>query len=624
MDLLDLSKIEQYRQELRDDETPEPEPLEDKELHDIWQHGNRRRPVPPNLSDNHKANLVGLKHRWIIFATRLGHQDWKSLIKTLSFENKGLGELFMRYLMRRAELDGTSIKYESAIRVNTRKLGGLYKKYAGHPFETSLRDHLRKVARPDFFIYYLNFRWVCDTSAFHIGLDRIDDACLRMFYIWMGCRKHELVYAKPPDITDKVRENNKDSDAYTDVECNKDDYIKPRVKKYWVLYWEDIELWILRDLDGNSGRDRLAMQVLFRWYKGENKKIVPAWYIFIEEQLSVLCPFTHILAKALAEGVIENEGFETRAEPFFATRLNKRAVSITWKKEWLHEPVFRKTVKAETKNSWQGFQDGVLKIPKAADREPQAINNARRSLWEKSDDPITAATFDSRSERLRIQMGLPKKLAQYAQRRGYAESNYRQSVRDQGLRHKANSTIYQEAYHNSRTNAVVQDAFLGRGTQSPYLAIFNHMGLRLNENAPKGIPDEMMRTIGPSTAIRRLEQKMDELQAELREKYGRPSQSVGDDKKRKVFRKIYRDFFAESDKKELQKQLQGIHEPVVERPVVHELPERRKLAAIMGDMDEDLPEEDIVQRKVEAINAMVAYAFVHEPLRRRRPESQDM
>jgi hypothetical protein len=188
-------------------------------------------------------------------------------------------------------------------------------------------------------------------------------------------------------------------------------------------------------------------------------------------------------------------------------------------------------------------------------------------------------------------------------------------------------------------NAVVQDAFLGRGTQSPYLAIFNHMGLRLDENAPKGVPDEMMRMIGPSAAVRRLEREMDALQAELREKYGRPSRAVGDDKKRydsvqarlstarqkhrrKVFRKLYREFFTESDKKELQKQLQGIHEPVVEHPVVHVLPERRKLAAIMGDMDEDLPEGDIVQRKVEAINAMVAYAFVDEPLQRRQPESQ--
>ncbi|RYP61188.1 hypothetical protein DL769_007827 [Monosporascus sp. CRB-8-3] len=43
----------------------------------------------------------------------------------------------------------------------------------------------------------------------------------------------------------------------------------------------------------------------------------------------------------------------------------------------------------------------------------------------------------------------------------------------------------------------------------------------------------------------------------------------------------------------------------------------------MGDMDEDLPEEDIVRRKVEAINAMVAYAFVCEPLQREQSEPQE-
>lgn len=65
--------------------------------------------------------------------------------------------------------------------------------------------------------------------------------------------------------------------------------------------------------------------------------MVPTWYIFIEEALPVLCPITHLLAKALAEGVIESEGYQSRAEPFFATK----------KKEWLHEPVFRKTVRTE-------------------------------------------------------------------------------------------------------------------------------------------------------------------------------------------------------------------------------------------------------------------------------------
>jgi hypothetical protein len=180
--------------------------------------------VPPNLSDRQKADLVDLKHRWIIFA-RLGHHDWKSLIKTLSFENKGLGESFIRYPIRQAELQGIPIKSEGSIRVHTRKLGGLYRKYAGSPPERSMMDHLRNVARSeitpkwglrrepkikpimgsDFFIYYLNFLWLRDTSAFHIGLDRVGDACLRMFYMWTGCRKHELVYAKPKGLKKKFR-----------------------------------------------------------------------------------------------------------------------------------------------------------------------------------------------------------------------------------------------------------------------------------------------------------------------------------------------------------------------------------------------------------------------------------
>jgi hypothetical protein len=186
-------------------------------------------------------------------------------------------------------------------------------------------------------------------------------------------------------------------------------------------------------------------------------------------------------------------------------------------------------------------------------------------------------------------------------------------------------------------NAVVQDAFLDRGTKSPYLAILNHMGLRLDENAPKRVSDEMMRAIGPNAAVRRLEQQMEALQAELRLKYGRPSRATGDDKRRyeslqarlsaarqrhrrKVFRVIYADHFVESDENELQKQLQGIHEPVVTRQVTHSLPERQVLADILGDMDEDMSEEEIVKRKVEAINAMVAYAFKSDPAKRAEPE----
>ena len=54
-------------------------------------------------------------------------------------------------------------------------------------------------------------------------------------------------------------------------------------------------------------------------------------------------------------------------------------------------------------------------------------------------------------------------------------------------------------------NAMSQDAGLGRGTESPYLDILNHLGFQFDENAPMGVSDEEMRIIGSDSTIRRLE-----------------------------------------------------------------------------------------------------------------------
>ncbi|KAK8068828.1 hypothetical protein PG994_005444 [Apiospora phragmitis] len=87
------------------------------------------------------------------------------------------------------------------------------------------------------------------------------------------------------------------------------------------------------------------MQILLRFYKGHNKEIIPTWYPFIEEKLPVLCPPSHLLAKALAEGVVNLPGYD-RAEPFFNTKISMSAVRIPWKEEFWHKPVFRRTVES--------------------------------------------------------------------------------------------------------------------------------------------------------------------------------------------------------------------------------------------------------------------------------------
>ncbi|EEU40131.1 uncharacterized protein NECHADRAFT_76100 [Fusarium vanettenii 77-13-4] len=556
---LDKARIERYQRQLREDETQSQShgaPKNSKTAGRVAMLDDLYLPI---LLTTTKSAFIACSSDGSASAKGWADgADWKALLKTLTFDNKDLGGSFIRYLMRDYNLrwNGCTINSENSMQVYTRRLRGLYKKYTAEPWDDNLRDHLRQYAKilitpkwklrrepkakptmgPDFFIYHIHFLWVHDTSHFHIGLDRLDDATVRHFAMYTGCQKHELVYAKPPYLDKILKTTAEDTDAYTDVENDTDECVRRRPKECWlrVLCWEDIDFWILRDPERNGGRARLAMQVL---HKGENKKIVPTWFTFIGEDMPALCPVSHVLAKALAEGEIDAPGYQTTAEPFFSTKLNQPSIQIKWKREWLHGPVFRRTLD---------------------------------DLGIKSNEPLTAGTFDSHSIRLGVAMGLLAHLTEYAYRRGFAncvDENYRQSVRDQGLRHRPNSTIYQEAYHNANCHAIVQDVFLGRGTATLYLAISNHIGLRRDENAPKVVSDELMCDIGPSSDVRRLEEEVKKMKADLEEKYGRISSAPKEDQsryarkreelrvarqkhRRKVFKMIYKDHFDARDEEE--------------------------------------------------------------------------
>jgi hypothetical protein len=191
-------------------------------------------------------------------------------------------------------------------------------------------------------------------------------------------------------------------------------------------------------------------------------------------------------------------------------------------------------------------------------------------------------------------------------------------------------------------NAMAQDAGLGRGTESPYLDILNHIGLQYDENAPTGVSDEIMRAIGPSSAVRRLERDWADHEAALQAKYGKSTKAAGADKekrerlrndlraatqlhRRKIETILRQEHFKERQRKELDRQLRGIHTP--QQPlqkVTFSLPERRLLGSILGDLDEDLPEDEIVLRKIDAINAWVDYAWKIEPKEPKPQPSQNV
>ncbi|KAH0593262.1 hypothetical protein MHUMG1_08984 [Metarhizium humberi] len=398
------------------EETPEPEPWCPQELQNSWERGNRRCPLPPNHSDSHKVDHYRLQLRWKAFCHRLRRlQECKVLIKTLTFDNKRLGESFIWCLMpslnfgrrgRRLMPKARFTYTQGSLVVYTKRTlesrgTDLLEIIFANTADASSRENGGCAENPKSsllwadFICHIYFLWDRDTSHFHIGLDRLDDAAIRHNCMFSGCRKHELVYAKPKNLKDLVEKLDEESDAYIDVEHDWNECIPRRVKECWicgladertnnptlkVLCWEDIDFWILHDPEGNGGWDRLATQILLRWHKGENKQIVPTWHTFVEEDIPMLCHVSHILAKALSEGAIDNNGYLERADPIFPTKLNKPSIKIRWKREWLHRPVSRETVNA---------------------------------LGKKSNDPAKAAVFDSHSVRLGITLGLAEKMSQY-------------------------------------------------------------------------------------------------------------------------------------------------------------------------------------------------------------------
>lgn len=401
-----------------------PDAVTSAELQRLVSHGNQRRPLPPLLSDQHKVHLTDMKRRWMRFCETLANAGhWKEHLLSLSYETRGIADSFVHFLMRQAETGRRPIRSQNSVRVYTRNLSGLYKQFSGKPIDPRLQQYLvsavkveitprfklrrepkpKPVMGPDLFTHLQHFRWVRDTSNFRIGLDRLDDSCLRLFYMFTGCRKHELVYNARSTDRLKVREFDQEDDAYTDVEddlpeartgkcivCGGPDD-REETPKLKVLCWEDVELWILQDPERNGGRDRLAMQVLFRYHKGEKNKRVPTWFVFVEERLPVLCPISHILAKALAEGVIA-VGALDRVDRFFSTNIKQGGMKIPWKPEFRHTPVFRQSV--------DSLEGGGKKIS----------------------EPITRCAFDARSKRLGKDAGLEEDLTQYCYRRGFAET----------------------------------------------------------------------------------------------------------------------------------------------------------------------------------------------------------
>ncbi|KAM7192172.1 Protein of unknown function (DUF3435) domain containing protein [Rhypophila sp. PSN 637] len=353
------------------------------------------------------------------------------------------------------------------------------------------------------------------------------------------------------------------------------------IRKHKALCYKDITLWIVQD-PNRDGRDVLAMEVYLRHHKGADRKPKPTMFLFREYPLAILCPISHILARAIRDNAIDIAGY-TSAELFFSTNLSKNAVKVAWKPSWLKRPVFRKSEKLQT-------------------------------------EPMKYATYAFYLDRIGRDLGYEDKWTSYCMRRGTINAIIEKApnaVVDQVARYDPNTGCKENAYLNYRVGYNVQDAYLERDPSADGLTrAFTHMSIRCNPEVPKEIPKEQFDKLPQDPSIVELRRTVTRRWISIRQQHGFIKMAPEDiskeyrqlqrnlknaeksfrDEMTEVFREAYR---RRVHNEELERQLNGMA--------------RNQLQAILCDFDTTLDVHQNTKRKIRAIDLMTRQPRLSAP-----------
>lgn len=213
------------------------------------------------------------------------------------------------------------------------------------------------------------------------------------------------------------------------------------------------------------------------------------------------------------------------------------------------------------------------------------------------------------------------------------------------MRHDPFTGVFNGAYINNIVRFNVQDAFLESEISDDGLTrAFTHMSIRCNPGVPKEVPTEMMNLLlAADPDVVNLERQFKKLYAQikgdfkfircapkmiriqyedLRKNLTNAKKSLKDEIE-KEFRKDY--FFRvhnEMMKQQLNRQSsKTVGNKEEDTPIIqYQLNERYQLQRILCDFSKKLNQQDIISRKISAINLMVALASRQE-FQTRKPRS---
>ncbi|KND88769.1 hypothetical protein TOPH_06521 [Tolypocladium ophioglossoides CBS 100239] len=357
------------------------------------------------------------------------------------------------------------------------------------------------------------------------------------------------------------------------------------------------------------------MEVFFRHHKGADNKPKPApsslakipsstIFLFRENPLPIICPISHILARAIRDDAIEVDGFR-HAAPFFSTYIRKQATKVNWKPSALKTPVFRRSVRTTVGG------------------------------WVKSEtEPMKYSTYAFYLDRIGTDLGSEEKWTSYCLRRGNANAIIGvapDSVVDQVMRQDPMTGCLANAYLNRRVGFNTDPSADG------LTRAFTHISIRCNPEVLKEIPKAEMDNLPPDPDVVNLTVQVKHMAIQIRQEHGfikyAPKQVKENYEQlrrdlrnaKKAFRDNMTKEYQEACRRrmhneELERQLSGMAiDEQAEPTLQHHLEERTRLQALLCDFSTDMCLRDITDRKVRAIDLMVLLASRREIRQPRQP-----
>ncbi|OBT53129.1 hypothetical protein VE04_05757 [Pseudogymnoascus sp. 24MN13] len=530
--------------------------------------------------------------------------DWRSVIRDCS---RGTTISFIQHMY-----DKDRVKKRGAMSQYRAQFGMLYNKENGRLMDTNDTKEVLKfidtlgldrtvkskpVLGVDDLLLLLNCHWARDKSVYPTERHRVQFALILLLLFGTGCRPAELVDAKRKR---RDNPNSDDDDLESDVDMGG---VEGDTRRPDALCYEDVRLLVVHSPD-NDERDVLAMEVKLSHHKGHNKRPKPTIFFFTEVDDPILCAITHFVSLALEDRAFEAPSLTT-PKRVFEHKIHGpvNCTELHWKEEMLKRPIFRRD------------------DPRRDDLEAAVAALPYNQLH----DPLN---------RLGKIAGIKELLTSYCFRRGTAnvvDHAATDAVRDQVMRHNANSALHNGHYANEKVRFDVQSAGLGRPSVDGVLKMLTHMSLMCDPRAPVHVPEEVLDALPPDPDITALEQERVQLKAgayrirgtSIEAEVRRLTSTINSARirRRNIISQEYREeYFRRRPTEDIERHNNGQHEEEYIEPVVeHQIPQRTQLVKLICPRVTDTTLQNAVKRRIQVAELMLALCKCREVPSRHRP-----